>query len=98
MAAGPHPAPQRGLESESHCWVTHFPISVPGSRSESLGAAVAQTHLLLGCGASAVCPMFGFCSNETGDYSVGRTEVEDGLLRVIRGQLGLFLDARRTAV
>lgn len=42
--------------------------------------------------------MFGFFSNETGDYSVGRTEVAGGLFRVMRGQMRLFLDVQRTGV
>lgn len=53
-----------------------------GSRNESVAAGVAQTQLFLGCGASTLGPVFGFFSNETGDYSVGRTEAEGGLLRV----------------
>lgn len=42
--------------------------------------------------------MFGFFSNETGDYSIWRTEVAGGLFRATRGQMGLFLDVRRTGV
>lgn len=63
-----------------------------------MGVAVAQTQLFWGCGASTLGPVFNFFSNETGDYSVGRTEVEGGPLRVIRGRLGPFLGAQRTAV
>lgn len=55
MAAGAVPGPPMGsVESESPAHT--------GSRNESVGAAVAQTQLFLGHGASTLGPVFGFFS------------------------------------
>lgn len=42
--------------------------------------------------------MFGFFSNETDDYTVGRKDVVSGLVKAIGGQTGLFLDSQGTDV